>query len=301
MILHVAFTPGGVLDPELKVCLVIDVLRATSTLVTMIEAGCADIQLEPTVEAARLADSSRLRCGEEAGLRPADFDFGNSPAEYAGRDLRGRSIVFATTNGTKALQLARRSPLVLAASLRNGPAVAAYALAEAARLGLDIQVACSGRLGGAGIALDDSYTAGYLVDQLARLGGFSGGAGTPLGPNAGTASVDPDERQMYDSALVAQRLYRSYIVEWPTEIDAARAALRDSASGRTIDAIGLAADIEFCAQVGVTDVLPRAVSEHTPAGDRVRVTRATIETRQHHCRPSTTGRQPVASPPQGAD
>src|SRR5512142_3179455 len=120
MILHVAYLPREVLEPEKRVCVVVDVLRATSTLVTMLESGCRDVLLEPGVPEARASASpDRLLIGEEGGIKPSDFAHGNSPVELADLDLRGRSVIFATTNGTRALGLALRSPLVLAGSLLN--------------------------------------------------------------------------------------------------------------------------------------------------------------------------------------
>ena len=275
MILRVAFQPREVTDPERKLCVVIDVLRATSTLATMLQAGCRDILLEPTVAAARASAGGRLLCGEEGGVRPEGFDFGNSPAEFARTDLRGKAVTFATTNGTKALQVARLSPLVYAGSALNGPAVTTLALREAGARGLDVELICAGRIAGTGFSLDDAVCAGYLVDLLVRHGGFAprpSGA-QRLGGDAGVEPVQPVEgRHLHDSALAAWRLFRSYTVAHRDPGIALLAAFDESASGHGLRALALGDDVEFCARAGLVAVVPQAVLD----GERVRVVEARL-------------------------
>lgn len=284
MILHVAYQPREVLEPERRVCLVVDVLRATSTLVALLEAGCQDVQLEPTVADARAAaGSDRLLCGEEGGIRPAGFHYGNSPAEYSGLDLRGRSVTFATTNGTKALQLALRSPLVLAGCMLNGPAAAALAVREAEARGLDLQVVCAGRMNGTVFALDDAFCAGYLVGLLVDYGPFAVRQGSDSAPVSPGDQLPPatapqpgspaSAHYLHDSAVAALRLFRSYRAEHPTLEAAALAAFHDSASGRGLIGLGLGADLAYCARPGISTVVPRAAPD-AQAPSRIRVVEA---------------------------
>jgi 2-phosphosulfolactate phosphatase len=238
LILRVALTPAEVLTPESSVCLVVDVLRATSTLAAMLAAGCRDVVVEPTVERARAwSERGRLLGGEAGGLRPEGFEFGNSPGEYAARDLRGCAVAFATTNGTKALMLAARAPVVFAASLLNGPAAAARALAEARARALDVQVVCAGRDAGTAVALDDSFCAGYLVSLLLEMTDFG---------------------RVADSAIVALRLYERYREGRESVEEAALVAFADARSSRTLGRHGLAEDVRYCARAGTLDVVPRA-------------------------------------------
>ena len=257
MILRVAITPAEVLAPESSVCVVVDVLRATSTLATMLAAGCRDVVLEPTVERARAwAERGRLLGGESGGVRPEGFDFGNSPAEYAARDLGGASIAFATTNGTKALMLAARSPVVLAGCLLNGPSVARRARREAAERGIDVQVVCAGRQEGTAVALDDAFCAGYLVSLLAETGEVGSREGLRLA----------------DSAVVALRLYERYRLGRESVEEAALAAFADSTSSRVLGRHGLGADVRYCARADTLDVVPRALVD----GEIIRVERADL-------------------------
>lgn len=258
MILRVAFTPAEVLKPESSVCLVVDVLRATSTLATMVAAGCRDVVVEPTVDRARAwAARGRLLSGESGGLRPPGFDFGNSPAEYAGRDLTEVVIAFATTNGTKALMLAARAPVVLAASLLNGPSATSCALGEAAERGLDVQIVCAGREEGTAVALDDSFCAGYLVSLLLESGQI-----------ARVRHAGDGSGRLADSAVVALRLYERYQMGRESVDEAALAAFADATSSRVLARHGLAEDVEYCARAGTLEVVPRARVD----GDVVRVT-----------------------------
>ena len=255
MILRVALTPAEVVAPESSVCVVVDVLRATSTLAAMLAAGCRDVVLEPTVERARAwAERGRLLGGETGGVRPEGFDFGNSPAEYAARDLSSASIAFATTNGTKALMLAARSPLVLAGSMLDGPAVVRLARREAAERKLDLTVVCAGRREGAEVALDDAFCAGYLVSLLADAGdaGFREGL------------------RLLDSAVVALRLFERYRLGRESVEEAALAAFADSTSYRVLGRHGLGADVLYCARADALDVVPRARVD----GEVIRVERA---------------------------
>ena len=270
MILRVAFQPRDVHDPERKLCIVVDVLRATSTLATMLQAGCRDILLKPTVEEARAAADGRLLCGEEGGVMPAGFNYGNSPAEFAKVDLRGKRVLFATTNGTKALQLARRSPLVFAGSILNGRSVATLALREANARGLDIEIVAAGRINGTSFSLDDTFCVGYLVSLLVEHGGFLPRTVVDRRPaNRGEAALAPDGYHLHDTAIAAWRLYRSYRGEHRDVRSASLAAFEESSSGRGLRALGLGADVDYCAQPGLTPLVPQAI--HDATSDQIRV------------------------------
>src|SRR5579885_499462 len=127
--------PSLLKQPERHVCVVIDVLRATSTLATLIARGVREVAVVAAIaEAFALRDAGgeavRLLCGEVGGLPPAGFDYGNSPEEFARLDLAGRSAVLFTSNGTKALVRVAVSPAVFAGSLLNVTAAMNAALTE---------------------------------------------------------------------------------------------------------------------------------------------------------------------------
>jgi phosphosulfolactate phosphohydrolase-like enzyme len=131
-LLDVALVPTFVEgDPAQRngvVYAVVDVIRATTTLTVAFAAGCRRVLLAPDIETA-LERAHRepgrfLLGGERDGVAPPGFDFGNSPAEYARADLAGRDLLFATTNGTRALRACTGGFAICAASYRNAEAAA---------------------------------------------------------------------------------------------------------------------------------------------------------------------------------
>ena len=147
---------------------VIDVLRATSSVVEALAAGARAVY--PTVsseEAIRLANSlgrdDTLLCGERKGLKIEGFDLGNSPAEFTTERVAGKRLVMSTTNGTRAFLAVEDADRVIAASLLNLSA-AARAVSGAERLVL----VCSGRENR--FSLDDALCAGLLLRVLEKEG-----------------------------------------------------------------------------------------------------------------------------------
>ena len=126
MRLDVAFLPRLLRRPESSVCLLIDVLRASSSIVTLFARGAEEVVVAGSTAAARriaAAEPGRyLLCGEVFGLAPPGFDYGNSPSEFAELDMRGRRIILSTTNGTKALRRLAASPVVIVGALLNATA-----------------------------------------------------------------------------------------------------------------------------------------------------------------------------------
>ena len=243
MRVEVTFVPRLASDVEAKVCVVIDALRATSTLVVLIERGMREVVVCGTLaEARRVARrTGYLLCGEVNSLPPPDFDYGNSPTEFAALDLSGRSAVLFTSNGTRALRQVADAQAVLAGALLNCRAAALAALAEAAQTGVrlaagadrSIAIICAGRGHGHYFSLEDTYAAGALVNSLLA--------------QAGPAGLRP---RLWNDALAALRLYRSYRGR-------ALACFRQADHGRSLIDLGLGHDLEFCARADVSTAVPR--------------------------------------------
>jgi len=225
---HVAFTPGE-LTPA-PVGIVVDVLRATSTMTQALAAGYRRVLCTAEIEDARaLADREgpAKLAGERRLEHIPGFDFGNSPREVAGEPA-AETLVLTTTNGTRLLvAAAARFERVLVGSLLNLEAVAA----AAGESGEDVAVLCAGVLGE--LALDDAYCAGRIA---AALGG------------------DPA-----DSAAAAMRLADTF----PDAV----AGLGASQSARNLRSKGMEADIEWCARESVLDVVPRFAGNVGPAAE----------------------------------
>jgi 2-phosphosulfolactate phosphatase len=235
MRVEVTFVPRLASDVEAKVCVVIDVLRATSSLVVLIERGVREVVVCGTLaEARRIArGTGYLLCGEVGSVPPSDFDYGNSPTEFAALDLGGQSAVLYTTNGTRALRRVAGAQTVLAAALLNCRAAAGAALAEAAGAERGIAIICAGRGHGRYFSLEDAYAAGALVDSLLA--------------QARVAGLRP---RPWNDALAALRLYRSYRGR-------ALACFRQADHGRSLIDLGLGHDLEFCARTDISTALPR--------------------------------------------
>lgn len=221
MRVHVAFTPDE--SAAAPTGLVVDVIRATSTICQALASGYERILCAAEVEEARSlrdGDGRVTLGGERLGVRIEGFDLGNSPTEYL--EPRSPVLGMSTTNGTRAIvTAAARCERVLIASLLNLDAV----VSAAAGVEEDVAVFCAGVKGA--FALDDAYVAGRIAELLGA------------------------ERS--DAAEAAVRLARSYAT--------AEEAFRASRSGRNLINHGpeLEADIAYCARESVLDVVPQLV------------------------------------------
>ncbi len=211
--------------------LVIDVIRATSTICQALAAGYEQVFCAAEVEEARAlreALGEGVLGGERNAVRIPGFDFGNSPREYD--DPIAETLILSTTNGTRAVvAAAQRCERVFIASLLNLSAVV-----EAAReAGDDVVVVCAGVQGT--LALDDAFVAGRIVELL------------------GWARSD--------AAEAAARLVSTW--------SGAEEAFRASRSGRNLmeNAPELEPDIPFCARESVLDVVPRLVAMRDGAAE----------------------------------
>jgi 2-phosphosulfolactate phosphatase len=218
----VAFTPDE--SGAAPTGIVIDVIRATSTIAQALSSGYERVFCTAEVEDARaLRDElgGGLLGGERKAVRVEGFDLGNSPREYL--EPRGQTLVLSTTNGTRAIvSAAARCERVLVASLLNLDAV----VEEARAAGDDAIVVCAGVEGT--LALDDAYVAGRIVDRLGW--------------------------ERTDASEAATRLAGTW--------GRAEEAFRASRSGRNLleNAPELEDDIPFCARESVLDVVPRLVA-----------------------------------------
>jgi 2-phosphosulfolactate phosphatase len=214
---HVAFTPAEA--AEAPTGIVVDVLRASSTIVQALASGykrvlcCSEVE---EAEALRAELPDVVLAGERRCVRIPGFDLGNSPREFL--EPEGENIVLTTTNGTRALvTAAERCDRVVVGSLMNLEAV----VAAARERGEDVAIFCAGVKGA--FTIDDAYCAGRIAE---RLGG---------------------ERS--DAAAAAIRIAASFGT--PQE------GLEASQSARNLIAADLAEDIAFCARESVLEIVPR--------------------------------------------
>lgn len=234
MRITVALTPRLLRDPERHAIAVVDVLRASTSLVTMFERGLIRAIVAETLRDARnlALRNFSLLCGERESRPLPGFDFGNSPSEFSESSFRGKSAVLWTTNGTRAIAATASAPFVAAGALVNRKAVAQRIVEEAARRKIDAAVVCAGLERGVAFSLEDTVAAGAIVEAAREA-----------------ADVD-----LSDSAWAAMHLWRWY------RGDAMR-AFRHSAHGRALAAIGFESDLKFAAQVDLYDKVPLLFDE----------------------------------------
>jgi len=226
-----ASTERRTLRKEDSVYIVVDVLRATSTIVALLERGCPRVYPVAGIEdARRLArDGGFLLAGERDGLPLPDFDLGNSPSQVGNMDFAGKSVVITTTNGTRAIERVRGAGAVLAGAFLNATAACARALELSEKGAGAVTIVCAGEKGG--FVLDDAVCSGLLVKRLSQIAGERGIAAS-----------------LSDSACAAKRLYESYLDL--TE------AFKDSSSGKRLLEIGRGDDLVFSSRVDVYRIVP---------------------------------------------
>lgn len=230
MKLDVLLTPGELLPGDIaeRTAVVIDVLRASSTIVEALASGAKTLYPVPSIEEAlRLANTlgreEVLLCGERKALPIEGFDLGNSPAEFTPERVGGKTLIMSTTNGTATMTAASPAARVVIGSWLNLSAT----VDDLVRAGGDPVFICAGREGKFGI--EDAVCAGKLA--------------------AGVMAALPDQTwELNDGASAALALAEAF--------DDPEALFRDSAAGKSLVAAGLEDDLPFCAQTDRHDVVP---------------------------------------------
>ena len=167
--IEVCFSPGEyhLYQENFDLVVVLDVLRATSAICTAIEHGVKEIIPVATVEEAReLQAKGYIAAAERGGQIVEGFDLGNSPYSYMDPQLKGKSVVLTTTNGTKAIDMARSKETVVVGALNNLNALCDW-LIEQER---DILVLGSGWKDK--FNLEDTICGGAIADQCLASGKF---------------------------------------------------------------------------------------------------------------------------------
>jgi 2-phosphosulfolactate phosphatase len=242
MTIDVFFSPAVVDETSVegRTAVVIDVIRATSTLVEALANGAKAIfPTTSTEEAVKLASSlgreDTLLCGERKGLKVEGFDLGNSPAEFTAEVVEGKQLVMTTTNGTRAFAAVEGADRVLAASFMNLSAVVGALKGTS-----ELVVVCSGRENR--FSLDDALCAGLLLQSLNMEG--------------------EEEMELNDAGRVAADLASNYTVD--VEF------LRSTAAGKNLVGIGLDGDLELCASLDRHSLVPemreRSITVSRPGG-----------------------------------
>jgi 2-phosphosulfolactate phosphatase len=260
MRVDVALVPGEARRWGSTVVVLVDELRASSTIVRLLERGAsAVIPAASLAEARRLARAEgALLAGEHHVVRAPGFDLGNSPAEVAAVDgIAGRPVVLATRNGTAVLRGLPAAAQVLVGCLLNATAVAGMALATARQVGADVGIVCAGRRGA--FAIDDAIAAGCILERLLAAAGVADHAVSVVDGHLDHRAPPPPgplAPALTDAALAALQLWRS-------TPDLA-AALHASWSGHLLASVGMEADVTASLPVDASAIVPLVADGEPP-------------------------------------
>jgi 2-phosphosulfolactate phosphatase len=218
------------------IAVVIDQLRASSTICAALASGAVSVVPCLTEDDARrwkdaAPAGSCLAGGEREGTLIPGFDLDNSPTSYTPERIRGKTIAFTTTNGTKAAILAQRADVLFIGCLANLSALTA-------RIGSDertVHIICAGTR--ARVTLEDTLAAGAIAEKLEALG-------RPIHL--------PDARPDDDSTMIAIRLWRDALARPGGVLE----SMRISRGARNLIREHLAPDIDACSRIDSTPVVP---------------------------------------------
>jgi 2-phosphosulfolactate phosphatase len=204
-----------------KTVVVVDILRATSCMVTAFAHGVDCIMPFADLESCRAMNKQGyITSGERNGEKVAGFDKGNSPFEYM-EEIRARKVAFTTTNGTLAISKSIAARDVVVGAFLNLSAIAKYIIDGTN----NVLIVCAGWKGR--VNLEDTLFAGALVDKV-----------------AGQMATEDD------SAVAARYLYnisRNNKLEF----------LKQASHIRRLNRLGIEEDIEFCLTEDRYNVVPR--------------------------------------------
>lgn len=225
------FTPHQIDELALrdKTVVVIDVLRASTSIAAALYNGAKEIIPVTTIERAvkisgNLFGDHVLRGGERNGKMIEGFNLGNSPFDYAEDKIKGKAIIFSSTNGSYAIEKARFARNVAIAGFVNMTPVAQF-LKE---LNQDFTILCAGNNGT--FSIEDSVCAGMLIRRLSE--------------------DEAADLSLSDGAIAATMLHKGYA-------KGLLKMIKNSEHGRYLTSIGFGADLPACAGVDTIPILPQ--------------------------------------------
>lgn len=233
MKLFVYHTPEQTPTDNVPDCAIaVDVLRATTTMATVLAAGGEAVQVFSDLEQLKQVSEKwqpekRLRAGERGGAKVAGFDMGNSPLDCTPERVQGRRLFISTTNGTRALQRIQNAPVVLAAALVNRAAVVQYVLTQQPET---LWIVGSGWEGS--YSLEDTACAGAIAHSILQQ------TNIPLENLAGN-----------DEVIGAIALYQA----WQDQL---LAMFHQASHGKRLLRLNCHEDLKYCAQTDILDVVP---------------------------------------------
>ncbi|WP_071190522.1 2-phosphosulfolactate phosphatase family protein [Trichormus sp. NMC-1] len=233
MKIFVYHTPELTPTDEAPECAIaVDVLRATSTMATVLAAGGEAVQvfsdLDQLVEVSeKWPAEKRLRAGERGGAKVAGFELGNSPLDCTAELVAGRRLFISTTNGTRALKRIQDAPIVLAAALINRAAVVQFLLEKQPET---VWIVGSGWEGT--FSLEDTVCAGAIAHSIWQQS------------NSSLEEITGNDEVTSAIALYSQ---------WQNDL---LALFHQASHGKRLLRLQCLEDLKYCSQTDILDVLP---------------------------------------------
>ena len=220
------------IDTVPECAIAVDVLRATSTMSTVLAAGGEAVQVFSDLNKLMTVSEAwppekRLRAGERGGAKVAGFDLGNSPLDCTADLVARRRLFISTTNGTRALQRIEKAPIVLAAALINRAAVVKFLLEKQPET---VWIVGSGWEGS--YSLEDTVCAGAIAHSIWQKTNSS------LGEISGN-----------DELISAISLYS----QWQNDL---LGLLNQASHGQRLLRLECLEDLKYCSQTDILDILP---------------------------------------------
>lgn len=233
MKLFVYHTPELTPTDKVPECAIaVDVLRATSTMATVLAAGGEAVQVFSDLDqlvavSEQWPAQKRLRAGERGGAKLADFDLGNSPLDCTAELVQGRRLFISTTNGTRALKRIQDAPIVLAAALINRAAVVQFLLEKQPDT---VWIVGSGWEGS--FSLEDTVCAGAIAHSICQKN------------NSSLQDLIGNDEVASAIALYSQ---------WQNDL---LGLFYQASHGQRLLRLNGLEDLKYCCQTDILDVLP---------------------------------------------
>ncbi len=227
-LVDVFFTTTDLVQLPRSVVVIIDVLRATSTILTALQNGAMSVVPVATVsEAQKTAAhlSNPLLAGERNAVKPSHFDLGNSPLEYKTETVLNKEIVLTTTNGTRAIKSVEMAKEIVAGAFLNAESVAKYLNKKQS----DVLLYCAGTDGK--FSLEDTLCAAQILSYL-------------------------EDFTFTDAARWTLQGAKSYSLPAKQETDKILSAISQSQHAVRLKKLGFEEDIHYCAQLNRFDFVP---------------------------------------------
>ena len=217
-----------------KNVIVVDVLRATTTITTALANGAREvIPAESVTTAARISKGlgNSLLCGERGGKVVEGFNLGNSPFEYHSEIIKGKPLVFSTTNGTLSITKSRLANSCALASFINLSKAVEYI----EHIDNDIIFVCSGKLNE--FCIEDSICVGLIIYYLLKSG--------------------TDKYELNDSSLASLHLAKHLIIKFGKPVEEKIITmLKESEHGKYLISLGFAEDLNYSSKIDSVKHLP---------------------------------------------